>query len=515
MWPLMWPRPVASLPVDVTKRLMALSKWRTNPGEVTDGGRGSPLSSAPSVQDQQPGISASLSDRLRLADSFIYRPEYQKIVPLPKTAGATIQRESTSTPPAAVAPPLRRDSRNAGNRGHLARRTRFRPDFYSANSHRSKQEPIEILIIAQQNAMHVSSPTDEPIGLQHSNGQTKSFMANNHEHQRGVVSRAARSYELDIYGGGHREHVNPIPGGPRSVGRYDFTASGSSPYRDLSRPRRDVASNSYDTRRRGAQQTSEIDQNSRSEFEYQNSPWLTSQLRHNLSSRISYHLQDRGDGNGESVAETPSQLINWKHPQLTQTAEQLGHRLRTNAYSLSKKIAAQTKDDLSGVIKALTQYHLIRGSVPVNDEQIPESRYADNCHRACSRSDSSTSDQSEATGGGLKATATILLWAFLAAGAAWMGPAAVGGRDFPARHSPVCDTLAEFISPETCLQLEKAIKQSDPGVLDDLIELVDANLAQPDSTTDSSEPADTTPGVTPEEPEAQSETSFKSPSPIS
>ncbi|KAF0303333.1 hypothetical protein FJT64_024681 [Amphibalanus amphitrite] len=94
-----------------------------------------------------------------------------------------------------------------------------------------------------------------------------------------------------------------------------------------------------------------------------------------------------------------------------------------------------------------------------------------------------------------------------------MGPAAVGGRDFPARHSPVCDTLAEFISPETCLQLEKAIKQSDPGVLDDLIELVDANLAQPDSTTDSSEPADTTPGVTPEEPEAQSETSFKSPSP--
>ncbi|KAF0308374.1 hypothetical protein FJT64_002171 [Amphibalanus amphitrite] len=52
------------------------------------------------------------------------------------------------------------------------------------------------------------------------------------------------------------------------------------------------------------------------------------------------------------------------------------------------------------------------------------------------------------------ATVTILLWAFLAVGAAWVGPAAVGGRFFATRSEPACGFVAGVIGLGSCGQLE-------------------------------------------------------------
>ena len=52
-----------------------------------------------------------------------------------------------------------------------------------------------------------------------------------------------------------------------------------------------------------------------------------------------------------------------------------------------------------------------------------------------------------------------MLWAFLAASAAWLGPAVGGGRLLATRSVPACDVLAGLIGLGACGQLEDIYQQ--------------------------------------------------------
>ncbi|XP_043197747.1 uncharacterized protein LOC122368142 [Amphibalanus amphitrite] len=155
-----------------------------------------------------------------------------------------------------------------------------------------------------------------------------------------------------------------------------------------------------------------------------------------------------------TTSNVPPHLINWNQPGSVGAPGDLEQLLGADSASVSALLADQTKEGLTDVIRALTQYHLIRGSVPYSGEVIPGPVRLDQCQEACSRADALDSEPPGVVEGGFKATVTILLWAILAVGAAWVGPAAVGGRFFATRSEPACGLLAGVIGLGSCGQLE-------------------------------------------------------------
>ena len=97
-----------------------------------------------------------------------------------------------------------------------------------------------------------------------------------------------------------------------------------------------------------------------SELSLQLNPWLTSQLRRNLSSLTNHRRQLPAQQGVGGLTRVPPHLINWDRPGLTSSGAGLEQLLDSESPGISTALTAESGDNLSDVIKALTQYHLIR-----------------------------------------------------------------------------------------------------------------------------------------------------------
>ena len=91
-------------------------------------------------------------------------------------------------------------------------------------------------------------------------------------------------------------------------------------------------------------------------------PWLMSEPSRNMSTGLDYsHREPTSDATGGPMT-VPSHLINWNHPSLLRAAAAQGHGQDAHRAELQQLVAGQSAsgEGLSDVIKALTQYYLIR-----------------------------------------------------------------------------------------------------------------------------------------------------------